>query len=237
MAGSTLKRIARKLLHWARRPRGLVAMRRGRIASLTPLSTAYGFDRGTPVDRLYIERFLAAHSADIRGSVLEVTDDTYSRRFGGARVTGQQVLHRGAGNARATITGDLADPATLPAAAFDCIILTQTLQYVFDLAAAAANLRRALKPGGVLLVTVPAVTPVLASYWGDAHYWLFTKASLERVLAGAFEPGGLSVSSFGNLHAATAFLHGAAVEDVQRSRLDPVQDAYAVIIAARAVAR
>ena len=51
---------------------------------LEPVSRSFGFDRGTPVDRRYIEQFLARHAAAIRGDVLEVGDDGYTRRFGGA---------------------------------------------------------------------------------------------------------------------------------------------------------
>ena len=65
-----------------RRIRGAAAMRLGRVSTMRPLSTDFGFSRGTPIDRYYIEQFLQAHSADIRGDTLEVGDDSYSRRFG-----------------------------------------------------------------------------------------------------------------------------------------------------------
>ena len=45
-------------------------------------STQWGFDRGTPLDRHFIEGFLAANRDAIRGRVLEVKDDTYTRRYG-----------------------------------------------------------------------------------------------------------------------------------------------------------
>jgi len=55
----------------------------GTWASTEPLSRAFGYDRGTPVGRYYIETFLAHRSSDIRGRVLEIGEDAYSRRFGG----------------------------------------------------------------------------------------------------------------------------------------------------------
>lgn len=119
----------------------------GRIASTTPLSDVWGEDRGTPIDRHYIEAFLETHAVDVKGHVLEVQEDDYSSRFGGDRVTRQDVLNLDSSNPRATIIGDLAVPATLPAGQFDCIILTQTLHLVFDMAAAIANIHRALRPG------------------------------------------------------------------------------------------
>ena len=54
----------------------------GRLSSTIPISRNFGLDRGTAIDRYYIEKFLAEHAADITGHVLEVGDDAYSRRFG-----------------------------------------------------------------------------------------------------------------------------------------------------------
>ena len=60
----------------------------------------------------------------------------------------------------ATIVADLADAAHIPADAFDCIILTQTLHLIFDVRAAVATVRRILAPGGVVLATVPGISQV-----------------------------------------------------------------------------
>jgi SAM-dependent methyltransferase len=224
------------MLHAARRIRSSAGLRIGRIRSSRPLSTIYGFDRGTPIDRLYIEAYLAECAGDIGGNVLEVGDDTYSRRFGGDRIRKQDVLHVHAGNPVATIVGDLAAPGILPEDAFDCIILTQTLQYIFDLESAIRELHRALRPGGVLLVSVPALSPICADEWQESHYWLFTPLSLRRLLESSFDPHKVAVSPFGNLYAATTFLHGAAVEEANRKKLEDVMPGYAIVICARAVA-
>src|SRR5712691_5482543 len=102
-------------------------VRFGHLRRLAPISRRWGKDRGgQPIDRYYIERFLAAHAADIRGRVLEVGDDTYTRRYGGDGVQEIDVLHAFPGNPKATIVADLAqDDDRLPPAAFDCVILTQ----------------------------------------------------------------------------------------------------------------
>jgi hypothetical protein len=44
----------------------------------------------------------------------------------------------------------------------------------------------------------------------------------------------VSVEGVGNLHAATAFLHGAAVEEMDEANLRPVMAEYPVVITARA---
>jgi len=136
----------------------------------------------------------------------------------------------------ATIIGDLADPATLPTDRFDCVILTQTLQYVFDVEAAVANIRRSLREGGVALISVPALSPLFEDEWKASHYWLFTSLALERLLAAQFDRNKISVAAHGNLYAATAFLHGAAVEEVRSNKLRKTDSSYPVTITARAVA-
>ena len=210
-------------------------MKLGRIGSARPLSDNWGYERGTPIDRYYIEGFLADHEGDVRGRVLEVQEDDYSRRFGGAKVTRQDILNIDDSIPDATIVGDLADPAVLPAGQFDCILLTQTLHLVFDMAAATANIRRALRPGGVALITVPGISPIGPR--GDyPWYWSLTEQSLERLLLEHFDAGKVSIESFGNLFAATAFLHAAAVEEVPKRKLDRFDPDYPVTIAARAVA-
>ena len=213
-------------------------MRVGQIASPIPLSDDYGWRRGTPIDRLYIDQFLAAHASDIRGRVLEIGEDSYSRRFGGDRVSSQDILHVHPGNPTATIVGDIADPATLPEGRFDCIVMVQTLQLVFDLDAAIANLRRALRPGGVALLTVCGITPICEDEWRDSFYWMFTPRAVRRLLAAHFDEQKIEVTGFGNLYAATAFLHGAAVQEVSKRKLGQrvAGPEYSVVVAARAVA-
>jgi SAM-dependent methyltransferase len=218
------------------RVQGLLAMNVGRIRSARPLSRNWGFDRGTPIDRHYIEDFLARHSKDVKGRVLEVQEDDYSRRFGGDRIAQQDVLNLDDSNPKATIIGDLADPSTLPAGQYDCIILTQTLHLVFDMAAALANVHRALKPGGVLLITVPGISPLDRFAFLDSWYWSLTGASLKRLLSGPFPPENVTLETHGNLYAATAFLHAAAAQEVSQRQLGKYDPAYPVIIAARAVA-
>src|SRR3954467_15760583 len=71
-----------------------------------PVSTQFGLDRGRPVDRFYIERFLEQNKELIRGRVLEVQERTYTDWFGTA-VNQSDVLHAGPGNPEGTLVGDL----------------------------------------------------------------------------------------------------------------------------------
>lgn len=208
-------------------------MRVGRIASLSPLSRDFGFGRGLPVDRYYIESFLGDHAKDVQGRVLEIGDDSYSRRYGADRIVQQDILHVRAGNPAATLVGDVTDPSVLPSARFDCAILTQTLHLIFDMRAAVRQIHRSLKPGGVALITVPGITSIDRYEWGDSWYWSLTPLALERLLGEVFKPDQVRVSAYGNLYSATAFLHGAALEEVSRAKLDHYDASYPVIAAAR----
>ncbi len=208
----------------------------GDLRRIEPISRSFGYDRGQPIDRFYIEAFLARHAAEIRGHVLEIGDDRYARQFGGGRVTAVDVFDLQTDNPGATIYGDLTRAGDLPAERFDCLIVTQVLQFVYDLPAAVAALRNALRPGGVLLATMPTVSQVCRfdmERWGD--YWRFTSASARRLLGGVFGPEAVTVETFGNVLAASAFLYGLAAEDLTGAELAANDPDYELLVAARAV--
>lgn len=184
------------------------------LNNVKPVSSLMGCDRGTPLDRYYIDRFLSNHKQLIHGKVLEVADSSYSRRFGGNNVEKFEVLHATPDNPNATIVGDLTAPITLPENAIDCFICTHTFNFIFDVQKAIEGAHHILKPGGVLLATVSGISQISRydmDRWGD--YWRFTTASMEKLFSPVFS-GGLKIESFGNVLAATAFLHGLAIEDV-----------------------
>src|ERR1044071_9523598 len=74
----------------------------GSLHRTTPLSDHWGFDRGTPLDRYYIGRFLEEHRQDIHGRVLEVKDSNYTDRYG-VGVQRRDVLDIDPSNPHATI--------------------------------------------------------------------------------------------------------------------------------------
>lgn len=198
------------------------------FAPAEPISREFGFDRGTPVDRYYIENFLRANAGRIRGRTLEIGDDSYTRRFGGA-ATEREVLHVTPGYPGATYHGDLTN-GVLPDDAFDCAVLTQTLHLIYDMPAAVAALHSALKPGGTLLVTVPGISQIAADEWGETWYWSLTSQSLRRLLGDSFGPANVAVEAFGNVYAATAFLQGLATEELRPAKLDVRDPLYPVTV-------
>jgi SAM-dependent methyltransferase len=207
----------------------------GTLRTLDPIDGAFGGGRGKPIDRHYIEGFLQRHAADIRGCVLEVASDDYTRRYGHDRVSRADVLHVDDSNPNATLIADLAQGDGLPADVFDCFICTQTLQYIYRLEAAVGHIHRLLKPGGVLLLTVPGISqisPYDSERWGE--HWRFTPQSVTRLLADAFGAGNVRVEGHGNVLAAMGFLQGLACEDLTTAELDHVDTRYPMLVTARA---
>jgi SAM-dependent methyltransferase len=217
-----LRRMVRRLAHpaWM-----------GTIRRTTPLSEHWGTERGTPIDRYYIARFLSGHRADIRGRVLEVKDSTYTTRFG-SDLTAREVLDIDPANPAVTIVADLAAADAIPDGAFDCFVLTQTLQYIYDPPAALRHAHRILRPGGVLLLTVPGLTRLAPPL---TDYWHFTPGGCARLLEELFGAGRVIIYVYGNVLTATAFLTGMAADELRTRELAASDRRYPVIIAARAV--
>jgi SAM-dependent methyltransferase len=189
-----------------------------------------------PIDRHYIGQFLSDHARDIGGHVLEIKDNAYTLRYGGDRVTKTDVLHKVEGNPEASIVADLSCANELDSDIFDCIICTQTLQFIYDVQAAVETLHRILKPGAVLLVTVPGISPISRydmEHWGD--YWRFTSLSARLLLEETFASENVTVRAYGSSLTAVAFLQGIASGELKPEELDYTDPDYEVLVAARAV--
>ena len=226
-------RFLRKLTR--RPPVGAVDL--GDLDRIKPVSTDWGFDRGQPVDRLYIEGFLEKYEADIKGHCLEVANNSYTLRFGGDRVTQSDILENEniPENEAATLVLDLVNTSQAPDERYDCIICTQTLHLIFDHRSALRTLHRMLKPGGVLLLTAPTITQI--SRWdADRHgdSWRYTDTALSRLVGEVFGAENLDVEAFGNVYAATAFLYGLAVEELDAEKLAHFDPDYQMLITVRA---
>ncbi|AFY87865.1 glycosyltransferase [Chroococcidiopsis thermalis] len=234
--------LPRDLLYWLKfqkRFRGtshLGGVRFGNLRRLKPVSQNFGFNRGLPIDRYYIEKFLASHADAIRGHVLEVSENKYTLKFGSDRVSKSDILHVTQDNLAATIVADLTccDENSVPSNTFDCIIITQTLPFIYDVRAAIATLHRILKPGGVILATFAGISQVSRSdmeTWGE--YWRFTTLSTRKLFSEAFPAAQIKVEAYGNVLAAMSFLQGLAVEELRQEELDYFDPDYELLISVR----
>lgn len=241
MNRTDLYRNIRERLTWRRAVAGrddVIPVGRVRFGDLRrqePFSRHFGTERGMPVMRYYINRFVESRAADITGAVLEVDQDSYTRRFG-RDVTRSDVVHPDNSNPKANVIADFAKAGHLPADTYDCIICTETLQYVYEIKDAIRHLYRMLKPGGVLLVTMMSISPIDAveqPRWGDL--WRLTTTCLDRLLKETFPAEGVDVSSRGNVLTATAYLYGLSVEDLEPEEVTFQDPAIQLVVCARAV--
>jgi SAM-dependent methyltransferase len=226
----------RRTIPWVLDPPPVGAARFRSFRNVRPIRPAFGFStRRQVVDRFYIERFLERNADDIHGRTLEIGDDSYTRRFGNGGVRQSDVLHCELGRDKVTIVGDLTTGEGLPSNTFDCVILTQTLNCVYDVRGAVRTLHRILAPGGVVLVTVPGIAQ-LSRYdmdrWGE--YWRFTSLSALKLFGEVFPEEQLDVEAHGNVYAAVAFLHGLVASELKESELEFRDPDYEVIITVRA---
>ncbi|HEB87122.1 MAG TPA: methyltransferase domain-containing protein [Gammaproteobacteria bacterium] len=189
------------------------------LRSTSPISKVFGLDRGTPIDRVYIEHFLKENSSLIGGVVLEIAENTYSKKYG-VGVEKYEILHATPDNKDATIIGDLTNPDSLPDNAVDCFICTQTFNFIYDFKAAIRGAYRLLKPGGTLLATASGLSQISRydmDRWGD--YWRFTDLSARKSFGEVFGEENVSVTVYGNVLSCVAFLEGISAEEITEAEL------------------
>ncbi|SDA41618.1 Methyltransferase domain-containing protein [Butyrivibrio sp. INlla18] len=205
------------------------------LHGLEPVSRVFGLDRGTPIDRYYIENYLEEASHEIIDSgvkpsnIIEVGADSYSKKYFSStrnEETHFDILDYAKGK-------DLTNTASLPKEKYDVFICTQTFNFIYDVKKAIEGAHYLLKPGGYLLATVAGtITPISRfdmDRWG--HYWGFTELSIKKLLEDKFESENIKVSPFGNALSATAFVQGVSVEDLdEKNMLDAQDKDYPIVI-------
>lgn len=198
--------------------------------SVHPISRNFGVDRGTPIDRFYIEKFLYDNRDYIKNTVLEIADSYYSNKFHSGEYK-QEILHFTNDNPNATIIGDLTKLETLKPEIADCFICTQTLNFIYDVKAAIKGIHYSLKKGGIALVTVSGLSQISRydmDRWGD--YWRFTDKSIKLLFSEVFSQENITINTFGNALSTTAFLQGISAEELNNKELSFVDNNYQLIL-------
>jgi len=189
----------------------------GSLRQITPIEANLETVLEQPIDRYYAERFLKDHAGDIQGAVLEIGNGGFIPQLGVYPTT---------------VVTDPILVGHLPLASYDCIILPQVLYRIYDIKAALQTICRLLKPGGVLLATLPGIR---LNNKRDSSYWAFTSHSARHLFADIFRSDDFTVSSYGNVLAATSYLHGIGANKLHSEELDSADPQYQVLIGVRAV--
>ena len=194
---------------------------------VNPLSSRFGIEHGTPIDRVYIERFLQNNSDKIHGDVAEFAVDTYTKRYG-SDITSSYIFHvNGWGDNALSV--DLSTGEGVCDNMLDCLICTQTIQFIYDLSSVMHNISRLLKPNGCALITVHGISQIsLYDYRNWGEYWRFTPLSLGKLFD--TEMLDVYVESYGNVKTSVAMLYGLCAEDIEQNDFDYNDEQYPLII-------
>ncbi len=203
----------------------------GNLRNTKPFSEIFGYDRGSQsIARYYVDQFIKSKKKFITGKVLEIGDNTYTKGLG-TDVVLSDILHVTEGNPKATIIADLTNADHLPSDFYDCVILTQTLNFIYDYHSALKHVHRIIKPNGKLIATLSGISQI-SSYdmcrWGD--YWRFTTLSTEKIFSDFFNKDKVEVKSYGNVLAAISFMEGISSRELKKKELDFNDPNYQIII-------
>ncbi len=198
--------------------------------SLDPISKMYGFDRGKPIDRYFIENFLEENKQYIKGRCLEIVDNQYTLKYGTKKVLHSDVLDIFQ-TKKANIHGDLRNLFQVKDNKYDCCLVTQTFNVIDDYNSAIKECFRILKPGGILLATIPTISPC----WNlKINLWRFSQESALFVFGKNFGIKNTQVKGYGNHEAIKGFWIGLASEDLSFSELTNIDESLPLIIGVKA---
>lgn len=197
---------------------------------LTPVSSKFGFNLGTPIDRVYTEDFLRKKSHFIQGIVCEIAENIYTKKFG-SNIIKSEILHIDRGCPNVTIVGDLTLHDTIPQNYLDCFIVTVTLNFIYDYKKAILGIYKMLRKGGVALVSVAGLIQVSRydyDRWGD--YWRFTDMGIKKDFEKIFGSKNVHCFTYGNVLTAMAELQGIPAEKFSDTEIFYHDPDYQVLI-------
>lgn len=200
-----------------------------------PVDKNYGINRGGSIVRYYINDFLTRNKDCIAGTVLEIGDREYTHKFN-ENVKISDCLHFGETviTTECDFNGNLSTNEGIKKDYYDCIVLTQVLNFVEDISHVADNLLNAIKKGGCILLTVSGITPI-CRYDMDTYgqYWAFTDRSIYNL----FHKDNIicEIQTYGNYKTACAFLGGISYTEIGDKALAYNDPDYQVVIVAKII--
>ncbi len=188
-----------------------------------PLCHACGFTRGTPIDRYYLSKFVAAIQDQVVGDVLEIGGVPKDRDFYDfSDRPSYRVLNLEPG-AGVDIVGDVHQAHLIEPESLDSIVIFNVLEHCYAPWEVVNNLHRWLKVGGKCFCLVPSAQRL---HDRPADYWRLLPDGM-TLLFKNFAQQQLYV--YGNPLAVVAIFHGLVVEDLTAADLDAFHPDYPVV--------
>lgn len=200
----------------------------------------FGHLGGTPVDRVLIENFLENASKSLvvngNGIAVEVGSTDYIKKYFPKSqhlrldFVKDLEIHQSGLN---SLSGDLCHLSPKTENFIDVLLLTQVLSFTENPDAALNVIGKLLKPGGVVILTDPFLTPISMFdeiRWGE--FSRFTERNLRRLLTDQDWVESQEISFLGNSVTSAAIIMGIPAEQVEKKWFAPVRDSHATVITA-----
>lgn len=205
--------------------RGFELPRWGNLRRTRPFSSTYGFERGTPIDRYYLHKFLNTHRDVITGRVLEVQTTSAADRYGHG-VSCAHTFDIVPDFTPTYLCDFTAATIPVPPHSYDCLVLPNTLPHFRDLDGGLANALRVVRPGGAILASAAGLLPLTEDV---ADYWRLSPAGWRARLADAWPDADVTVEGYGNCLASVAAQFGLAHEELTAQELDVMDPRFPVL--------
>lgn len=194
----------------------------GQLRRLTPICPDFGISRGTPIDRHYLNQFIAEIRDLVQGDTVEIGgNDGNKDVYGFTRTSG----YRGLDITEApgvSLVGDAADPGIIPANSLDSVIAFNVLEHTARPWQVVDNMRHWLRKGGRAYCMVPSAQRL---HGAPEDYWRPLPAAL-REMFGAWSEQ--TVYQYGNPLSVVASLMGVAAEELDAPELSTYHPGYPV---------
>lgn len=194
----------------------------GDLRRLVPVCARFGFSRGTPIDRYYLDKFIDKARPLVHGEVVEIggrnsNRETYAFEHA-KRYRGFDIF----ASPDNSLVGDAHDPKALPEAELDTLIAFNVLEHCPKPWLVIENMHRWLVPGGIALVMVPSAQRL---HRMPEDYWRPLPAALAHLFSTWSE---CELHVYGNPVTTIAAFLGIAVEELNAAELDVFHPDYPV---------
>ena len=195
----------------------------GDFKRFTPFCPDFGLTRGTPIDRVYLDKFIAKIASTVTGSALEIGGLSDNKTLYGFHACTE---YHGLDLKEApgvSYVGDAHDTALFDAGSFESILLFNVLEHCYAPQKVIDNIFCWLKPGGKCFLMVPNAQRV---HDYPADYWRPLPDGIKYLFREYKE---MQLYVYGNPVTLMASMMGVAAEELASNEIDPHHPEYPVV--------